>query len=86
MKKQIGKFIDFYIYDDSNTFYRLNSTSLRGTWSSNRHSKLAFMKDLLPKYFSSEWSFAHCQVPMEHRCICGFGPERNSIIGKCIDE
>ncbi|KAI9592006.1 WD40-repeat-containing domain protein [Syncephalis fuscata] len=55
------------------------------TWSGNRHSRLAFMKDLLPKYFSSEWSFAHCQLPMHTRFICGFGPGASSIIVICAD-
>ncbi|KAJ2136145.1 Phosphatidylinositol 3,5-bisphosphate-binding protein [Coemansia sp. RSA 678] len=53
--------------------------------SGNRHSNLKFMKDLLPKYFSSEWSFAHFRVANEVRCICGFGSERNSVVVLCAD-
>ncbi|KAJ2743094.1 Phosphatidylinositol 3,5-bisphosphate-binding protein [Coemansia sp. BCRC 34301] len=52
---------------------------------SNRQSNLKFMKDLLPKYFSSEWSFAHFRVANEVRCICGFGSERNSVVVLCAD-
>ncbi|KAJ1993121.1 Phosphatidylinositol 3,5-bisphosphate-binding protein [Coemansia spiralis] len=51
----------------------------------NRHSNFKFMKDLLPKYFSSEWSFAHFRIANEVRCICGFGNERNSVIVLCAD-
>ncbi|ORX85754.1 WD40 repeat-like protein [Basidiobolus meristosporus CBS 931.73] len=51
----------------------------------NRLSSLSFMKDLLPKYFSSEWSFAHFHVATEGRCICGFGSEKNTIIAICAD-
>nr|CAG8522767.1 13332_t:CDS:10 [Entrophospora candida] len=48
----------------------------------NRHSSLSFMKELLPKYFSSQWSFAHFKLP-DHcycRCICGFGNEDSVIV------
>eukprot|EP00736_Rhodelphis_marinus_P008719 Rmarinus@m.19111 len=47
--------------------------------AANRKSSLSFMKGLLPKYFSSEWSFAQFRVP-DSRTICAFGAERNSII------
>ncbi|RHZ77829.1 hypothetical protein Glove_172g49 [Diversispora epigaea] len=53
--------------------------------SGNRQSSLSFMKDLLPKYFSSEWSFAQFKVMTDCRCICGFGQDRNSVIVICAD-
>lgn len=45
----------------------------------NPKSSLSFMKGLLPKYFSSEWSFAQYRVP-DTRSIVAFGAEKNSII------
>ncbi|ORY05100.1 WD40 repeat-like protein [Basidiobolus meristosporus CBS 931.73] len=51
----------------------------------NRLSSLSFMKELLPKYFSSEWSFAHFHMATEGRWICGFGPEENTVIAVCAD-
>lgn len=60
-----------------------HSSSLPGfTHSGNRGSSFRFMKDLLPKYFSSEWSFAHATIPSETRCVVAFGEQSNSIIGK----
>jgi hypothetical protein len=38
------------------------------------------MKEILPSYFSSEWSFASFRVP-ESRCIVCFGQDTSSIIG-----
>eukprot|EP00298_Acanthocystis_sp_HF-20_P016628 c21534_g1_i3.p1 GENE.c21534_g1_i3~~c21534_g1_i3.p1 ORF type:complete len:362 (-),score=81.23 c21534_g1_i3:84-1169(-) len=45
----------------------------------NPKSSLSFMKGLLPKYFSSEWSFAQFRVP-EGKTIACFGPEANTIL------
>ncbi|KAJ2519912.1 Phosphatidylinositol 3,5-bisphosphate-binding protein [Coemansia sp. BCRC 34490] len=60
-------------------------TSVGGNGGSNKQSMFKFMKDLLPKYFSSEWSFTHFRVANEVRCICGFGNERNSVVVLCAD-
>jgi hypothetical protein len=35
------------------------------------------MKDLLPKYFSSEWSFAQCKITAETKCIVGWKVSEN---------
>ncbi|KAI9230442.1 MAG: transducin/WD40 domain-containing protein [Piptocephalis tieghemiana] len=59
-----------------------SSPSISLSSSGNRQSTLSFMKDILPKYFSSEWSFAHCRVLGETRCVCGFGKDNRTIIGK----
>ncbi|KAG2202144.1 hypothetical protein INT47_008116 [Mucor saturninus] len=55
------------------------------TTTGNRGSALSFMKDLLPKYFSSEWSFANAKIPTESRCLVAFGEQKNSIIAICAD-
>jgi hypothetical protein len=47
---------------------------------SNKGSSLSFMKGFLPKYFSSEWSYAQFRVG-DSRCICAFGHEPGTIIG-----
>jgi len=52
--------------------------------SRNRQSSFSFMKDLLPSYFSSEWSFAQFRLP-DGRSICCFGQDPNSIIAVCAD-
>jgi WD40 repeat protein len=39
----------------------------------------SFIKGILPKYFSSEWSFAQFRVP-DVRTIVSFGTEKNSIV------
>ena len=50
-----------------------------GDDADNSKSSFNFMKNLLPKYFSSEWSFAQFRVP-ETRTLCAFGAEKNTII------
>jgi WD40 repeat protein len=64
-----------------------NNTNNNGSGSStdalakkdNPKSSLSFMKSILPKYFSSEWSFAQFRVP-DSRTIVAFGSEKNTII------
>jgi len=50
----------------------------------NRQSSLSFMKDILPSYFSSEWSAASFHVP-EPKSVCCFGSSPNTIIVVCAD-
>lgn len=45
----------------------------------------SFFKDLLPSYFSSEWSFAHCRVPSETRYIATFSRVDQNILVVCAD-
>ncbi|CAO0792725.1 unnamed protein product [Mucor circinelloides] len=55
------------------------------TTTGNRGSALSFMKDLLPKYFSSEWSFANAKIATESRCLVAFGNQKNSFTAICAD-
>lgn len=45
----------------------------------NPTSSFSWMKSILPKYFSSEWSYAQFRVP-DARTIVSFGSEKNSIV------
>jgi len=51
---------------------------------SNPKSNFHIFKSVLPKYFASEWSFAHFPVP-DVRTIVAFGAEKNSIIVVAAD-
>ena len=44
---------------------------------------LVMVKGVLPKYFSSIWSFTKFQVPGNLHCICVFGLNDNTVIGEC---
>jgi len=43
------------------------------------YPSLSVFQKILPKYFSSEWSFAQFRIP-DLRAICTFGPQ-NTLIG-----
>ncbi|CAO3646584.1 unnamed protein product [Cunninghamella echinulata] len=56
------------------------------THSGNRGSSFSFMKDLLPKYFSSEWSFAHAKIVTESQCLVAFNTtKKDTILAICAD-
>ncbi|KAH7293777.1 hypothetical protein KP509_28G041900 [Ceratopteris richardii] len=46
----------------------------------NPNSTLSFMKGVLPKYFSSEWSFAQFRLPEDVRTLVAFGADSCSVI------
>ncbi|CAM0957548.1 unnamed protein product [Alopecurus aequalis] len=54
---------------------------------SNVSSSLSFMKGILPKYFSSEWSFAQFRLPEVTRYITAFGDQATVMMigldGRC---
>jgi WD40 repeat protein len=47
--------------------------------SSNKGSTFGFMKGILPKYFSSVWSFAQLRISSA-KSICAFGKEPQSLV------
>ncbi|KAF8394790.1 hypothetical protein HHK36_018726 [Tetracentron sinense] len=65
-------------------FHQNSSTSLDVLISpntgANPGSSLSFMKGVLPKYFSSEWSFAQFHLPEDTRFVATFGSQNTVII------
>jgi WD repeat-containing protein 45 len=54
---------------------------LSGSGERPHNPSFGFMKGILPKYFSSEWSFSQFRVP-DARSIVAFGNEPNTIISE----
>ncbi|KAH9310425.1 hypothetical protein KI387_025460 [Taxus chinensis] len=57
-----------------------NESLLTPNTGSNPSSSLNFMKGFLPKYFSSEWSFARYHLPENKRFCIAFGQQNTIMI------
>lgn len=68
----------------SSLSYQNSSTSLDALISpsigANPGSSLSFMKGVLPKYFSSEWSIAQFRLPEDTQFIAAFGSQNTVIM------
>lgn len=56
-----------------------NKNSSSPTVVRNPGSTFSFIRAVLPKYFSSEWSFAQFKLPEEMKSTVAFGQEKHSI-------
>ncbi|XVF41258.1 hypothetical protein PTKIN_Ptkin01aG0266400 [Pterospermum kingtungense] len=65
-------------------FHQNSSSSLDTLISpstgANPGSSLSFMRGVLPKYFSSEWSFAQFHLPEDTHFIAAFGSQNTVIV------
>ena len=66
-------------FSDATMSSGTGSSNVSKAGDTNQKSTLSFMKGMLPKYFSSEWSFAQFRIPAT-RTICAFGTEPNTLI------
>lgn len=66
-----------YSHQDSSSALNALVTPATGA---NPSSSLSFMKGVLPKYFSSEWSFAQFHVPEVTRFLAAFGSQNTVIV------
>ncbi|XP_073035881.1 autophagy-related protein 18d-like [Primulina eburnea] len=67
---------DFFSQNSSNSLDPLISPST----GANPGSSLSFMKGVLPKYFSSEWSFAQLHLQECTQFIAAFGSQNSVVI------
>uniref|UniRef100_A0A803MMP7 Autophagy-related protein 18c n=1 Tax=Chenopodium quinoa TaxID=63459 RepID=A0A803MMP7_CHEQI len=73
-------------YSTSELQHQNSSSSLDSLIAQNVNAganpslSLPFVKGVLPKYFSSEWSFARFHLPENARCIVAFGSHNTVIV------
>jgi WD40 repeat protein len=51
----------------------------------NKSHSLSKASSVLPKYFSSKFSFSRFQVHGGCQCVCAFSQEKNTVIVVCSD-
>ena len=54
--------------------------------SANRQSSLAMFKDILPRYFASQWSFSHIKLPEGRAARVAFSADGASVVVLCLDD
>ncbi|XP_021904013.1 autophagy-related protein 18c isoform X1 [Carica papaya] len=64
---------------NQNSSNSLDALISRNT-GANPGSSLSFMRGVLPKYFSSEWSFAQFHLPEDTQFIAAFGSQNTVVI------
>lgn len=64
---------------DLDTLESASASSPVAFSGSNPNSTLSFMKGVLPKYFSSEWSFAQFRLPEDVRTLVAFGADTSTL-------
>ena len=67
------------LYPDHMMYFDQNSINIL---SPSPSRSLAKARGILPKYFSSRWSFTKFTVPGNVCCICAFGSDKKSVIGQ----
>lgn len=65
---------------DSGTPGIERSNSAKSSSITSAVSNLSFIKGMLPRYFSSEWSVAQFRLPEGSQYIVGFGHQKNTVV------
>ncbi|KAI5067184.1 hypothetical protein GOP47_0017712 [Adiantum capillus-veneris] len=68
-----------HVFGISPSYSRHSKSVVSGPGSANPGSSLSFLRGVLPRYFSSEWSFAQFRLPEEIKSIVAFAPEKHIL-------